>query len=518
MNVKESTIELTKKYSWNILSDPDRLSQMLEFECTGQEHEIFCVTLVLRYLLQKLRRVSPNVPYITTNDRERLISIFNFSDEDADNAIDIVNSAIAVTCDDGVTWFAEPGRLHNVRSFTPRSNTNPVKNSAKSIFIIALLFIALGLIVYHAESLRKPENGELTVAFMLPLSHKESNTSYLFLKSAQMAAEKVNLQLKFHDGYRLKVLGINSPTQDGKSIARVKRILQKSSALAIVAIGGTASERISKIANELELPLFFTGQSLPKKEATKFGSIPAPYTFLLSNSSNSKGKVLAYFATQGLRKRRIGIITDLNDEVALDIERSAKKWIRSFGGRVVCKSYLNTSETNMQGIIEKLQSTRPSVIIVIGQDTKYRIASHLRTSPRLDSPIVSLDYDSKQANTMNLTNSWWLNEVTDLDEALASFVSEFESKFGKTVAPVSLIDSVMAYDSVLFLAQMFEKATSFRGESLRHTIMSMRYIPLMSGVISINQRTHAPLDKAFSLIRVEQSIPVFQRKLKILTR
>ncbi|MDO4218846.1 MAG: ABC transporter substrate-binding protein [Synergistaceae bacterium] len=518
MNVKESTIELTKKYGWNLLSDPDRLSQMLEFECEDHEREIFCVTLVVRYLLQKIRRISPNVPYVTEDDKERLIRIFYLSDEDANNAIDIVNSAVAVTCDDGVTWFAEPGRLRNVHSVTPKNNTNPVKNSVKSIFIIVLLFIALGLIVYHAESLKKPRNGELTVAFMLPLSHKESNSSYLLLKSAQMAAEKINLQLKFQGGYRLKLLGVNLPTKDEENIAQTKRILKKSSAAAIVSIGGAASERISKIANELEIPIFFTGRYLPRKEALKFGSILAPYTFMLSNNAESKGKALAYFATHGLRKRRIGIVTDLDDQSALEIERSTKKWVRSFGARVVCKSYLNASETNMDAIVEKLQASKPSVIIILGQDTRYRMANFIRTSSNMKSSIVALDYDNIQAKGMNLVDSWWLNEVTDLDVASVSFVSEFESKYGKNVTPVNITDSIMAYDSILFISQMFERATSFRGESLRHTIMSMEYIPLLSGVVTMNQRTHAPLDNSYSLIRIEQSVPVFQRKLKLTTR
>ena len=518
MNVKDTFVELIKKYGWNLLSDTDRLSQMLESRHKGHEHEIFCITLVLRYLLQKMRRISPNVPYVTEEDKQRLTRIFSFTDEEATNAVDAVNAAIAATCPDGVTWFAETGRLHNVKTFAHRYDFKAFKKSLKGIFIVAILLTAFALIVFHAESLRRPKNGELTVAFMLPLSKEESNSSYLYLKSAQMAAEKANLQFQFQDNCHLKILGVHAPTNDETSIANTKRILQKSSALAIVAIGSTASKTISQIANQLEIPVFFTGQKIPKRKTLRFGSVPAPYTFMLSNDTEARGKALAYFARQGLKKRRIAIVTDENDDVALEIERSTHKWIRSFGGRTVAMCRLNLQETNTQQIIKELKSAKPSVIIVIGQDSQYRTITLIRADKSLDTPIIALDYDNVRATKMNLSDTWWLNETTDLDDSLVSFVPEIEAKYGKNTAQVNLIDSILAYDAVMFIAQMFDMTTSFRGESLRHTVMSMKYTPLMSGVFSMNPRTHSPLNKAFSIIRVEQSVPVFQRKLKLITR
>ena len=55
------------------------------------------------------------------------------------------------------------------------------------------------------------------------------------------------------------------------------------------------------------------------------------------NDAASRGKILSYFATQALHKKKIAFYYDPSDAVSSAVYKSARKWAAGFGAEVVAE-------------------------------------------------------------------------------------------------------------------------------------------------------------------------------------
>jgi len=97
--------------------------------------------------------------------------------------------------------------------------------------------------------------------------------------------------------------------------------------------------------------------------------------------------------------------------------------------------------------------------------------------------------------------------ITPIREALQRLTQEGLiqpiARFGYVVTPMSLSDvtamyklgSVLAYDAVLWLADAMKRAGTTEGEKLKAAMEQTQNLPVLTGKLSIDPKTHNPLNK-----------------------
>ena len=64
----------------------------------------------------------------------------------------------------------------------------------------------------------------------------------------------------------------------------------------------------------------------------------------------------------------------------------------------------------------------------------------------------------------------------------------------------------------MWIAAAFQSTPGFRGEAIRHTLLATRNLALTHATLTIDPRTHMPLNKAFAIIYCEEDKGIFQRR------
>ena len=111
-----------------------------------------------------------------------------------------------------------------------------------------------------------------------------------------------------------------------------------------------------------------------------------------------------------------------------------------------------------------------------------------------------------------LAGSWWINEVSALDPQISSVLREYRSLYNEECQPGDVTAAILSYDAVMWIASAFRSTPGFRGEAIRHTLLATRDLVLAHTTLTIDPRTHMPLNKSSAIIYCEEDKGIFQRR------
>ncbi len=95
-----------------------------------------------------------------------------------------------------------------------------------------------------------------------------------------------------------------------------------------------------------------------------------------------------------------------------------------------------------------------------------------------------------------------------------SFQTSYRDKYNETVGERDFAGTILAYDSVRWMADVLYRAPGYQGEALRHAFLSTRNLGLSHATLSIDPRTHGPWNKAVSLLYSTGGRTRFQRRFR----
>lgn len=521
--IKEILQKLIDDYGLVILEDPDCLSQFLEARSSKNRTENFKLTFALGHLLKLGWKASDKQNSESTSKyTDLLCKELAFSREDAQRVLSVLNDITSLNSENGSLideelFYASPGNLRKISggiANKPRTMWLRKKSLYNgSILIIALL--AIVVLFYQIGSQRNPEGDEFRIAFFATLSGQNASSGQDELRAAQLAVEQVNKSDK-NRAYKLKIIGFDTPRDPLAAAEYVRNVMKDKSILAMMtSMKNPVLKAISPIADEIQVPLVVTTADL-NASALEINGKPYLYVFTITNDSDSRAKMLAYFAIQQLNKKKIGIFYNSEESFSVVEHESLLKWIKEFKGEIRADiAYTDKSVEDSISAMKAIAESEVDILILpnSGRNT-VKIVSKFRESG-FSGIILGEDYLDIDLgnNEKTFHNSSWINEISSLDPKIRSVLNDYKSLYNENCPQKDIKRSILAYDAVMWIAASLYQASGYRGEAVRHALLSTRNFPLSHATLTIDPRTHGPLNKAMSLIYCEKGKGIFQKRI-----
>ncbi len=517
--------ELTEEYGVNILEDPDRLSQLLENRCSEAAAEVFHLTFALRQLLRDGWRPGSQNPIIGKKEERRFRQLMGFTEKQAERTVELINCALALRSDEeGLAerkdFVAVPGNLKQIGggiASRPRHAGRDKKNLSSGIMIIVAITFLL-LLFFQIGRQRTPVGDELRVAFFAPMSGAGARSAHVRLRAAQLAVERANAMESIRGGYALKVVGFDLPRDPAAAEKAVESAMSDKSFLVMMAADNSCAETIARVAERLEVPLVFVSQTPPEEEEMQNGALPFLYSFSIANDMNYRGKMLSYYASQALLTKSVAYCYDISDGPSKEIFESSRKWAAAFGVSVTAEiPFADIDSRGRLQIAKAAADSGAELVIIAGRtEDKAALISALRSSG-YGGLILGEGYADRiyELAGAAAAGSWWINEVSYLDPAIRSVLKDYKRLYNEECPQEETTAAMLAYDGVMWVAAALENAPGFRGEAIRHTLLATRNLPLTHATLTIDPRSHTPLNKAMALVHCADGKGIFQRRIRI---
>ena len=510
-STRDALRSLIEDYGAAILEDPDRLSQFLEDRCPARRADNFRISFALRYLLKSgwTPHVKLSVAAITQY-AEGLNANLGFSKDDAYAVLAVLRDVTTpVKAEeepeqrDSVV-VAHPGNLRRISggiANKPRTMWLRKKSLYNGLILIVAL-IAIAVLFFQIGNQRNPVGDEFRIAFFAQLTGPSGQLSHDQLRAAQLAVELINRQGGVR-GFKLKIVGYDVPQDRAAAEAAVKRAMNDKSILVMMTgLGGPQMDMLADIADDIDVPLIITSPEV-NGEALVRGDKPALYAFHLANDTSARAKALAYFATQGLRKKKFGLLYASDVPSSVGAHEKLARWIRIFGGGVTADlSYAQKDGAPDNSVFQAIEASGAELLIIAGKQPQTAQVVKAARDAGLKMQILAEGYNTAYFDDIGaaLAGSWWINELTSLDPQIRSVLKEYKNLYNENCAPDDVENALLAYDGVQWIAGALYQAPGYRGEAIRHALLATKNFVLTHATLSIDPRTHGPLNKAVAVV------------------
>ena len=522
---KDALRKLIEDYGVAILEDPDRLSQFLEDGYPAGRDENFRVSFALRCLLKfgwtPRGRLTPAA---AAQYSAKLSESLGFSAQEAEDVMEILRDVTtplrAESASEGEddAVIAHPGNLRRITggiSNKPRTMWLRKKSLYNGLILIVSL-IVIAVLFLQIGNQRNPVGDEFRIAFFAPMSGASGHLSHNQLRGAQLAVQIINKQGGVR-GYKLRIVGYDVPADKARAEAAVRRAMQDRSILVMMTgTGGSSMEMMRDVADEMNVPLVITAPEIAAGALIQ-EERPSLYAFHTANDTNARAKALAYFARQGLAKKRFALLCASDVPSSSLTHEALLRWIKIFDGEVLADLSFRMKEGAPQpSVYQALEASGADLAVLTGKGLQTAEIISQARSAGLAMPILAEGYITSYPDEAGnaLAGSWWVNELSSLDPQIRSLLKEFKNLYNENCQPEDVEAAVLACDGVMWVAHALWQAPGYRGEAIRHALLATRNFPMTHATLTIDPRTHGPLNKAMSIIFCASEKGIFQKRIR----
>lgn len=500
-------VELVSTFGTSLAEDPERLGQLLEDKCSDASEDIFYLTFALKEMMRSgscpsSKMLKSNVGSIKERLTDRLGFDQDVADEVFDGIVRIAEAAESADLENGASSRIEARRgfVTVFDDIASRPRTAPTRKRAirNGLLLIAIVMVFLGFYVKAMET-RYWIEGQYTVMFMSHLSGADAERGHVRLKSAQMSADAINRAGGIKGKY-LRLLVRDMPRDPEEAEAAFAEAARGSVITSVISMCDDAvSARLARASDRLEIPMILAAST--STSAVMTDGRPYLYPFRLNYDDDHAGRALGYFAAHGLKRRDAAIAHLADDESAIIGADSAASSFEQAGGTAdVRVSYTRRAGLDDASVSALLSSGADCLLMIDSSSVKDDVIVKIREAGYNGVIAVSCQDAIWTGRDRRLPDGiWWLTPASEEDAQLMSIIAEYSDKYNERIPGDDISGAVLAYDALRWTADALARAPGYQGEALRHAFLSTRNLPLAHATLSVDPRTHGPLNKAISL-------------------
>jgi branched-chain amino acid transport system substrate-binding protein len=280
-----------------------------------------------------------------------------------------------------------------------------------------------------------------------------------------------------------------SITEEARTAAQ--KLLQRDKVVAL--LGEIASSRSLAAAPEAQrarVPMISPGSTNPK--VTEVGD----YIFRACFIDPFQGTVMARFALDELKVKRVAILFDFKQDYSVGLADYFRETIKKMGGEIVADERYTSGDIEFRAQLTTIRAAKPEAIFVPGYYTELGLIAKQARELGIDVPLLGGDgWDSEK--TLEIGGSavegyyFSTHYAADADSPkVQDFVRRYKEKYHETPDAMA----ALGYDTAGILADALTRAGSTDGAVLRDAIASTRDYEGVTGKISIDPERNARKD------------------------
>jgi branched-chain amino acid transport system substrate-binding protein len=341
-----------------------------------------------------------------------------------------------------------------------------------------LRFIGAFAALAALSSLTAAAQGTIKVGEYASLTGKEAAFGQSSHKGTLLAVNEINAKGGVL-GKKLELIAEDNQSKDTESATIATRLITGDKIVAL--LGEVASGRsleAAPVCQEKHIPMISPSSTNPK--VTEVGD----YIFRVCFTDPFQGKLIANFAKDFLKVKRVAMLTDVGLPYSVGLAKYFKEPFLADGGVIVMEKNYTGGDKDFNAQLTAIKAEHPEAIFIPGYYTEAALIAHQARALGITVPIFGGDgWEApaliklgKQAMEGNYFSTHYSAENQ------APIVQDFVKKF-KAANNGETPDAMAAlgYDSVLVLADAIKRAGTTDEPQLRDAIAATKDFEGVSG-------------------------------------
>lgn len=291
-------------------------------------------------------------------------------------------------------------------------------------------------------------------------------------------------------GRKLQLITEDTQSKAGESGTAVRKLITRDKVVAI--LGEVASSRSlegAPICQRLKVPMVTPASTNPKVTQT------GDYIFRVCFIDPFQGPVMAKFALETLKAKRLGLMVSASSAYSVGLARYFKEAILAGGGTIAAEQKYQEGDKDFKAQLTAIRAAGVDAIFNPGYYNEGALM--VKQARDLGITVPMFGADSWEAEALIELGGKAVEGVylcshyspSDPSPRVQDFVAAYRKRWGSAYAPDS--NASLGYDSVLVLADAIRRAGSTDREAIRDALAATKSFSAVTGNITIDQNRDA---------------------------
>jgi branched-chain amino acid transport system substrate-binding protein len=323
--------------------------------------------------------------------------------------------------------------------------------------------------------------GDIVVGMYGSLTGDGASFGQSSREGTELAVDEINRAGGLLGGRKIKLLVEDDQSKPEEASNAVTKLVTQDKVVAV--LGEVASRRslaAAPICQKYMVPMI--SPSSTNERVTQVGD----YIFRVCFIDPFQGEVLAKFAYNDLKARRVAILKDIQQDYSVGLTDSVMKHFTALGGEVLDPVSYSTGDSDFKAVLTQVRSQKPDAVFVTGYYPEAAIIARQARELGMKMPLLGGDGwvgDALKNGREALNNSFISNHYSgdNPDPVVQNFVKAYRAKFNREPDAIA----ALAYDAVKVLADAMTRSNSTDGPKLRDGL-ALGDVPGVTGRLKIN--------------------------------
>jgi branched-chain amino acid transport system substrate-binding protein len=345
----------------------------------------------------------------------------------------------------------------------------------------ALLPLASLACERRSDTTQQSATGDILVGMYGSLTVDGASFGQSSVEGAQLAVEEINNAGGILGGRKVRLLVEDDQSRPEEASNAVTKLITQDRVVAV--LGEVASRRTlaaAPVSQKYQIPMITPAST--NERVTQVGD----YIFRVCFIDPFQGEVLAKFAYNDLKARRVAVLKDIQQDYSVGLTDSIQKTFTSLGGQVLEPVSYSSGDADFRAILTQVRAQKPDAVFVTGYYPEAAIIVRQARELGMTLPILGGDGwvgDALKNGRDALKNTFISNHYSgdNPDPVVQNFVKAYREKFKRE--PDSI--AALGYDAAKVLADAITRAKSTDGPTLRAAIAAAD-VPGVTGRLKMN--------------------------------
>ncbi len=362
------------------------------------------------------------------------------------------------------------------------------------------LVITASVFLFLASCTKKSENvvgDEILIGQFGSMTGSEATFGQSTDKGIRLAIDAKNAA----GGIKGKKIVLKTEDNQGRpeeAAATVKKLITQDKVIAILGeVASTRSRAAAPIAQQYKIPMISPSSTNPK--VTEVGD----YIFRVCFIDPFQGPVMARFAYENLKFKKVAVLKDLKSDYSLGLAEFFIKKFKELGGEIVVEQTFQQGDSDFKAQLTQIRSANPDAIFIPAYYTEVGLIARQARQLGIKAVLLGGDgWDSPklfEIGQKSIEGAYFSNHYASEspNPATQKFIKDYREKYNED--PDGL--SAAGYDAAMILIQAIENAKELTPKAIRDELAKIQNFDGATGKITINEKRNA--DKDVFIVQVK---------------
>lgn len=300
-------------------------------------------------------------------------------------------------------------------------------------------------------------------------------------------------------GRKIKLITYDNQSKAEEAASAVKKLITQDGVVAILGeVASTRSLAAAPVAQQFHVPMISPSSTNPR--VTKVGD----YIFRVSFIDPFQGTVMAKFASDTLKLKRLAVLQDKRSDYSLGLAEYFIKEFKVRGGKIVTVANYQTGDIDFKGQLTQIRAAEPDGLFLPGYYNEAGLIARQARQLGIKVPLFGGDgWESPKLSEIGkeaVLGSYYSTHFTaeSKDPVVEDFVKKYKAKYDN-----ELPDGMAAtgYDAAGVLVAALERAPELTPKAIRDEIANTKNFVGATGVITLDADRNAK--KPAVVVRVD---------------